>query len=119
MKSLIRGSVTALAIVASATSAFADCTREVLQAFTRQSNTDMVRKELNLIGEQGPFTMTVEYVKPDRMRQVVKTLVDPDKPTETVLVGNEAWTKAPGADWQKLDATTTEQMVELFQEHVW
>jgi hypothetical protein len=115
MKTLICGSVAALAIVASATSAFADCTREVLQAFTRQSNTDMVRKELNLIGEQGPFTMTVEYVKPDRMRQVVKTLVDPDKPTETVLVGNEAWTKAPGADWQKLDATTTEQMVNFFK----
>jgi hypothetical protein len=115
MTSYFRGTVTIMAIAASATTAFADCTLEVHQAFTRQSNTDMVRKEMNLIGEQGPFTMTVEYVKPDRMRQVVKPLVEPEKATETVLIGNEAWTKTVGGDWQKLDSTTTDQIVSFFK----
>lgn len=115
MTFFIRGTVTVATIAASATSAFADCSLEVQQAFTRQSNTDMVRKELNLIGEQGPFNMTVEYVKPDRMRQVVKPIVEPEKMTETVLVGTEAWTKAAGGEWQKLDSTTTEQMVSFFK----
>src|SRR5512140_1171703 len=115
MTTFMRGTVAALAFAATATAASADCTREVLQAFTRQSNTDMVRKDLNLIGEQGPFTMTVEYVKPDRMRQVVKTVAEPDKVTETVLVGNEAWSKVTGSDWQKLDPPTTEQIVNFFK----
>ena len=105
----------AIAVAASASAASADCTREVLQAFTRQSNSDMVRKEMNLIGEQGPFTMTVEYVKPDRMRQVVKTLVEPDKPTETILIGTEAWTRTGTAAWQKLDGQTTDQIVAFFK----
>lgn len=115
MTNVFRGTIAALAIATSATAAFADCSLEVNQAFTRQGNTDMVRKELNLIGEQGPFSMTVEYVKPDRMRQVVKPLTEPEKTTETVLIGNEAWTKSAGADWQKLDQTTTEQMVNFFK----
>lgn len=115
MTTLIRGAVAVLALAATGTAASADCTREVLQAFTRQSNSDMLRKVSNLVGEQGPFTMTVEYLMPDRMRQVVTTSVEPDKPTETVLVGKEAWTKAAGGAWQKVDQTTTDQIVNFFK----
>ncbi len=115
MTFVFRAAAAVLAVAASSTAAFADCTREVLQAFTRQSNSDMVRKEMNLIGEQGPFTMTIDYLKPDRMRQVVKTLTEPDKPTETVLVGTEAWTRTASAPWQKLDQQTTEQLVAFFK----
>lgn len=111
----LRAAAAALVVAASTTAATADCTREVLQAFTRQSNTDMVRKEMNLIGEEGPFTMTIEYVKPDRMRQVVKTLVAPDKPTETILVGSEAWSRTGTDAWQKVDKTTTDQIVSFFK----
>jgi len=110
----VRGGFAALVLAASATAAAADCTREVHQAFTRQGNSDMVRKEMNLIGEQGPFKMLVEYVKPDRMRQVVTTLVEPDKAAETVLVGNESWGRTPEG-WRKLDKTTTEQLVAFFK----
>jgi len=112
-----RGAVAALALGLTATAASADCTHEVQQAFVRQSHSEMVRKKMNLIGEEGPFTMLVEYVKPDRMRQVVTTLAEPDKPTETVLVGSEAWSK--GAEgWQKLDPATTEQLVAFFKSTV-
>ncbi len=94
--------------------AYADCSREVHQAFARQSNSEKVRKEMNLIGEQGPFRMTIEYVKPDRMRQVVTTLTDPDKPVETILIGKEAWSRA-GGDWGKVDPDTTAQLIEFFK----
>lgn len=115
MTFVLRAAAAALVVAASTSAASADCTREVLQAFTRQSNTDMVRKEMNLIGEQGPFTMTIEYVKPDRMRQVVKVLTEPDKPTETILVGKEAWSRTANAPWQKLDPATTDQIVGFFK----
>ena len=111
----LRAAAAVLAVAATSSVAFADCSREVHQAFTRQSNTDMVRKEMNLIGEQGPFTMTIEYVKPDRMRQVVKTLTEPDKPTETILVGKEAWSRTGNAAWQKQDAATTDQILSFFK----
>jgi hypothetical protein len=74
-----------------------------------------MRKVSNLIGEQGPFTMTVEYLKPDRMRQVVTTVIEPDKPTETVLIGKEAWSKTAGGAWQKVDQTTADQIVNFFK----
>jgi hypothetical protein len=115
MTFVLRAAAAALVVAASTSAASADCTREVLQAFTRQSNTDMVRKDMNLIGEQGPFTMTIEYVKPDRMRQVVKVLTEPDKPTETILVGKEAWSRTATAPWQKLDPATTDQIVSFFK----
>jgi hypothetical protein len=115
MKSYLPGTVAALVLMATAGTASADCSNEVLQAFTRQSNSDMVRKEMNLIGEQGPFTMTLEYVKPDRMRQIVKPLTEPEKATETVLVGTEAWSRPAGGAWTKVDPTTTEQIVNFFK----
>jgi hypothetical protein len=115
MTFVLRAAAAALVVAASTTAASADCTREVLQSFTRQSNTDMVRKEMNLIGETGPFTMTIDYLKPDRMRQVVKTLIAPDKPTETILVGSDAWSRTGTDAWQKLDKSTTDQIVSFFK----
>ncbi len=114
MSNLTRGAVAAFLLVGTAASAQADCTREVHQAFARQSNSEKVRKEMNLISESGPFKMTIEYVKPDRMRQVVTTLTEPDKPVETILIGKEAWSKA-GGDWRKVDAATTDQLVAFFK----
>jgi hypothetical protein len=113
MTFLKRGALAVLVLAGTASAASADCTREVHQAFTRQSNSDMVRKEMNLIGEQGPFKMLIEYVKPDRMRQVVTTLIEPDKATETVLVGKEAWGRTDEG-WKVLDPSTTEQIINFF-----
>ncbi len=103
-----------LALAATASAAQADCTNEVHQSFSRQSNTEMVRKDMNLIGEQGPFRMEIEYVKPDRMRQVVTPFAEPEKATETILIGKEAWTKS-GSEWKLLDANTTEQLTNFFR----
>ncbi|MFM7083711.1 MAG: hypothetical protein ACKOW3_01720 [Hyphomicrobium sp.] len=73
----------------------------------------MVRKNMNLIGEEGPFQMTIEYMKPDRMRQTVKTLAQPEKTSETILIGNEAWGKGPEG-WSKFEQGTTEQIKTFF-----
>ena len=114
MLKLKHGALAAVVLATTVSAAHADCTRELHQAFTRQSNSDMVRKEMNLIGEQGPFKMLIEYVKPDRMRQVVTTLIEPDKATETVLVGKEAWGRTPQG-WKPLDPSTTEQLINFFK----
>lgn len=114
MTRLNRGLAGCLVLVATASAVQADCSKEVHQSFSRQSNTDMVRKDMNLIGEQGPFRMEIEYVKPDRMRQVVTPIAEPEKATETILIGKEAWTKS-GDQWKVLDANTTEQLVNFFR----
>lgn len=93
--------------------AFADCTSEVAQGIARQSNEKSWRKEANMISEQGPLKMTVEFQKPDRMRQVVTLLIDP-KPVETVLVGKSAWTNA-GNGWKVLGPADTDQLIKFFQ----
>lgn len=93
---------------------WADCTLEVQQSFARQSNTEMVRKNMNLFGEDGPMQMTIEYKKPDRMRHTVKTLTQPEKVSETILVGNDAWGK-DSEGWKKLDQGTTDQIKTFFR----
>jgi hypothetical protein len=93
--------------------ALADCTSEVAQGISRQSNEKSWRKEANMISEQGPLKMMVEFQKPDRMRQVVTMLIEP-KPVETILVGKSAWTNA-GEGWKALGQADTEQLIKFFQ----
>jgi hypothetical protein len=113
MFSITRSAALVVAVAAATQPAFADCSNEVAQGIVRQSNETMWRKEANIISDQGPLKMTVEFVKPDRMRQVVSLLIDP-KPIETILVGKAAWSNA-GGEWKSLNATDTEQFVKFFQ----
>ncbi|MDX2309556.1 MAG: hypothetical protein NW216_15050 [Hyphomicrobium sp.] len=104
----------AASLLALAVPASADCTLEVVQAFARLGNEKAVRKVQNVIGEQGPVVMTIEYVKPDRMRQVVTKVIDPDNRVETVLIGKDAWGNG-GKGWVKLVEDDAKQFREFFK----
>jgi hypothetical protein len=104
---------TLAAVVALAAPAAADCSKEVVMGISLQSEQKSFRKETNMISEQGPIKLMVEYQKPDRMRQVVTLLIDP-KPQETILVGNKAWANTPEG-WRQLEQSQTEQLVQFFQ----
>ena len=79
---------TALLMVANvAAHAASSCKDEVSSALERQRKSSGFRMQTKMISEEGIVDMTVDYVLPDRMRQVIKSAKDPE-PIETVLVGN-------------------------------
>ncbi len=105
---------TALLMVGSA-AVHADCTDEVASALERQRKSSGFRMQTNMITEQGPVDMTVEYVLPDRMRQIVKSAIDP-VPIETVLVGNYAWSHREGEPWTPLNPKLTSDLITQLEE---
>lgn len=96
--------------LAGASPAFADCSTEVALAVTAQGKQKFVRKESNLITERGPVKLVVEYHTPDRMRQIVTPLTE-DKPVESVVVGDKAWTNN-GSGWKVSPPQETEVLVQ-------
>ncbi len=112
-RSLLTITVALLAGHTAGSAAWANCSNEVAQGVTRQSNEKAWRKDANMITEQGPMKMSVEFLKPDRMRQVVTPFIDP-KPIETILIGDKAWSNQGGA-WKVLGKGDTDQLVRFFQ----
>jgi hypothetical protein len=95
-------------LIAGAMQANAECKDEVLAALDKQRKAASFRMETNMVSENGPVKMTVEYLPPDRMRQVSVVAVDP-KPVETILVGTKAWTKE-GDSWTALGDGVAKEM---------
>jgi len=115
----MRRMLTALALlIAASAAAHADsCKDEVASALERQRKTSGFRMQTTMISEQGPVDMTVDYVLPDRMRQVVKSAIDP-VPVETVLVGNLAWSHREGEPWAPLNPKLTNDLVTQLEENL-
>jgi hypothetical protein len=87
-----------LLLAATAGSAAADCSTEVQEAVKKQTELKSFRMESNVISENGPLKITIDYVLPDRMRHVAVPASDPS-PLETILIGDQAWANA-GGGWQ-------------------
>ena len=106
--------VAALVVTLLAGPALGECKDEVLGALDKQRKAASFRMETNMVSEQGPVKMTVDYMRPDKMRQVVTVAVDP-KPVETILVGSKAWSK-DGDVWKELGVDVTKDMVAQLDE---
>ena len=115
MRRVLTGAAAAVVALA-ATPAFADCSAEVVKAFETQSAKKFVRKETDMLTENGPVKMTLEFQLPDRMRQTVKALVD-EKATQTIVIGLRAWTQ-DGDEWFELPPQAAEQVVEFMKKSV-
>lgn len=94
--------------------AHADCKEEVLAALDKQRKANGFRMETNMVSEQGPVKMVVDYLPPDRMRQFVTVAVSP-KPVETILVAGKAWSK-DGEAWSQLSPDVAAEMVTQLDE---
>lgn len=108
----MRARLTAVAVLLSAAMAspvYADCSTEVALAVQAMGKQKFLRKETNAIGENGPFKMLVEYITPDRMRQVLTPLTE-NKPVEAIVVGEKAWTNA-GEGWIESGEEETAQLI--------
>jgi len=94
-----------------ASPALADCSTEVALAVNSQGKQKFIRKETFMISEAGAANMVVEYVTPDRMRQVMTPLTE-GKPVESIVVGDKAWTNQ-GDGWKESPQQETEQLVQF------
>lgn len=111
----MRRMMTALVLSAAmGSTAYADCTEEVANALKRQRETSGFRMETSMIAPEGKVHMTVDYVLPDRMRQVISSQADPD-PIETVLVGNLAWSRRKGDKWTPVNPQLTNALQEQME----
>ena len=115
-KQTMRRLLTALALmIAAGPAAHAACKDEVASALDRQRKTSGFRMQTKMLSEQGLVDMTVDYVLPDRMRQVVISTTDP-KPVETIVVGRDAWSRIEGEDWRPLHPQIADALAAQMQE---
>ncbi len=115
-KQTMRRLLTALAlIIAAGPAAHAACKDEVASALERQRKTSGFRMQTKMLSEQGLVNMTVDYMLPDRMRQVVTSTTDP-KPVETIVIGKDAWSRLEGEQWRPLHPQIADALAAQMQE---
>src|SRR5215467_6881488 len=76
----------------------ADCRDEIAAAFERlKASGRPYRKEVTfVVGGQQPFHGTVEFLPPDRMREITNNGVPGYGTVETIRVGQRAWLNSGG-----------------------
>lgn len=88
------------------------CREEVSAALQKLRRSSWFRMDTQMITENGPMSMQVEYVLPDRMHQTITQKLT-NKTSELILVGDQAWSKQDGG-WrpvpQQVAAQLREQM---------
>ncbi len=98
-----------------------ECSKEMAVALDNQRKSGAFRMDVFMISEQGTVKMTVDYLLPDRLRQVVTMVLDP-KPVETVLVGSKAWSRqgetGPEAAWSPVSEEITRDLIDQVQQTV-
>ena len=115
-KQTMRRLLTALALmIAAAPAANAACKDEVASALERQRKTSGFRMQTSMLSEQGLVNMTVDYMLPKRMRQVITSTAEP-KPVETVVIGRDAWSRMEGEPWRPLHPQIADALVAQMQE---
>lgn len=93
------------------------CSDEVSAALQKLRKSSWFRMDSHMLTENGPSTMQVDYVLPDRMHQTVTAKLT-NKTTELILVGNEAWSKQDETGWKPLPQKAVNQIKEQMQDSV-
>jgi hypothetical protein len=84
------------------------CRDEVAEALGKLRKSSWFHMATNMITENGPTTMEVDYVLPDKMRQkVTQTLTQ--QSSEVILSGEKAWGNQ-GTGWQELPSDITQTL---------
>ena len=114
----MRRLLTALALLLlSAPGAFAACREDVLAAYEKQRAAGQIRMQTSMVSEQGPVSMTVDYILPDRMHQRVTSKLT-QQTRETVLVGPRAWVSEDGTTWKELSVEQAAEVAEGVRESI-
>lgn len=102
-------------LIAAGSAAHAACKDEVATALERQRHTSGFRMKTKMLSEQGLVDMTVDYVLPNRMRQIISSTTEP-KPVETVIIGRDGWSRMEGEQWRPLHPQVADAMAAQMQE---
>lgn len=93
------------------------CSDEVAAALRKLRNSSWFSMSSSMITENGPSTMVVDYILPDRMHQkVTNTLTK--KSSEIILVGAQAWSRQDEGIWKALPANVAGQLQRQLDETV-
>lgn len=88
------------------------CREEVSAALQKLRKSSWFRMDTQMLTENGPMQMQVDYVLPDRMHQTMTAKLS-NQTTELILVGDKAWAKQE-TGWkpvpQQIAAQLREQM---------
>ena len=84
------------------------CRDQVAAALQKLRKSSWFRMDTSLINEQGPTTMQIDYVLPDRMHQKVKGTLT-GQTSEIILVGEEAWSRQNDGAWSVLPNDMTQR----------
>ena len=85
------------------------CSDEVSAALQKLRKSSWFRMDSNMLTENGPTTMQVDYVLPDRMHQKITNKLT-QKTSEVILVGNGAWSRQGEGAWSPLKADVAEEL---------
>lgn len=81
------------------------CRDEVAAALSKLRKSSWFRMSTNMISENGPVSMVVDYVLPDKMHQTVTQKLS-GASSEVILVGLKAWANQ-GEGWKELPFDVT------------
>ena len=98
-------------LLLSAPGAFAACREDVLAAYGKQRAAGQIRMQTSMVSEQGPISMTVDYIPPDRMHQRVTNKLT-QQTRQTILVGPRAWVSEDGTTWKELSIEQAAEVAE-------
>lgn len=104
------------ACFAMSAAAYADCKSDIAAALAKQRNLSSFRMDSVMLTSEGRIRMVVDYLLPDRMRQMIGPVGDP-KPVETILIGKKAWSRKDG-DWMPMNPQTTSALVDQLRQTV-
>ena len=105
----MRAALISLALgLATATPVLADCRSDVVDAFEKQRKAGMFRMVANVVGAQGPMTMTLDYVLPDKLHQTVKFTIQQSS-VEAILIGPQAWVNE-GRGWNEANKDEKDEL---------
>lgn len=92
------------------------CRDEVSAALQKLRKSSWFRMDAQMITENGPTSMQIDYVLPDRMHQTVTQKLT-NQTTELILVGNDAWAKQEGG-WRAVSPQVAAQLREQMDDAV-
>lgn len=93
------------------------CSDEVSAALQKLRKSSWFRMDSNMLTENGPTTMQVDYVLPDRMHQKITNKLT-QKTSEVILVGDGAWSRQGEGSWSPLKADVAEELKNQMRDSV-
>lgn len=86
------------------------CQGEAQAAVDKQKAAGQFRMDADMLSDSGPVKLKEEYILPDRFRQVVSLVTEP-QPVETIIIASKGWRNS-GEGWEPLQPDDVKQLID-------